>query len=90
MLLTDGRRTVRIEMRIWNGRYYTPDWSEEFFEAGLLMRSSNTGAYYVDDIDYCIDQANDWANKEGDFADDGFPSAEDRVVFVREEIDPCI
>lgn len=90
MLLTDGRRTVRIEMRTWTGSNLTPDWSLDFFMAQNLQYDPDTEEYHVDNLDYCIDAANDWANKEGDFADDGFPPIEDRVVIIGEETTSCI
>ena len=86
MRLTDGKRTVQIEMRTWTGSNLTPDWSEDFFNAGLLQRNPDTDAYCVNDVDYCIEQANDWANQEGDYRDDGLPPAEDRIVIVTEEV----
>lgn len=78
MLLTDGKRTVKITMQVEKRGRLLPDFSEDFFEAGLLMRNSNTGAYYVDDLEYCIDQAFDWQFHRGDFLDD---SDESRVVY---------
>lgn len=29
--LTDGKKTVEIEMMVWEGSGYTPDWSKDFF-----------------------------------------------------------
>lgn len=67
--LTDGRRIVDISMRVWDDdcNNYTPDWSADFFNIGLL--SLNGDAYVVKDVGYCIEQAFDWENGRGDFAD---------------------
>ena len=65
--LVSGNRMVAIEMQTWDGRQYTSDWSNDFFEVGNLKYNKDLDAYEVEDIDYCIDQANDWKDKEGDF-----------------------
>lgn len=64
MKLTDYKKVVEIRMNLWTGYTYTPDFSHDFFD----------GTTVVDDVDYCIDQANDWANYRGDFYD---PDAEE-------------
>ena len=82
MIITDGKKKVKIRMMYWTGDGYTPDCSNDFFEAGGLPRDEETDAYLVDDVDYCIDQAKDWKNRTGDFyydIDDG-----ERCVFVEE------
>jgi len=84
MKLTDGKKVVEIRMQVWNGSGYGPDWSYDFFEAGDL--DDATGASVVDDVDYCIDQAQDWANKTGDYAEVApWEENEERVVFVEEQ-----
>lgn len=82
-ILTDGKRTVGICMLIWNGTSYGPDWSNDFFEVGALSMNDD-GAYTVQDVAYCIEQAEDWENKRGDYADDGIPDAEERYVSVKD------
>lgn len=67
MRLYDGTKLVEIKMSNWTGTEYTPDWSQDFFEAGSLATDDEHDAYIVDDVDYCIDMANDWRNAEGDF-----------------------
>ena len=85
--LTDGKKTVKITMAVWNGSGWSPDWSQDFFECGALHYDMETDAYTVDDVDYCIDCANDWKNGEGDFWEeaeqDGF-DPDDRLVDVEE------
>lgn len=72
MKMTDGKRTIDIRMKVWNGSGYDPDWSIDFFDAGSLPRNED-GVYVVDDVDYCIDQAREWEAED-----------EDNDVFVEE------
>lgn len=58
MKLTDGKRTVEITIRRWNGSGYDPDWSQDYFCAGSLTYDEAKDAYVVDDVQYCIDMAN--------------------------------
>ncbi|MBT1164642.1 hypothetical protein [Bifidobacterium felsineum] len=72
MILTDGRRMVRITIRAWdaiNGEY-GPDRSLDLYDAGSL-NVSDDGVYKVADVAYCIDQANDMVAGEGDYTDAG-------------------
>lgn len=82
--LTDGKKTVDITMNEWTGSEYTPDWSNDFFQVGCLSRNEDLDAYIVPDVDYCIDQANDWKNGVGDFLEDEDVNTEDRNVDVEE------
>ena len=67
MKLYDGKRLVEIKMQNWTGNGYTPDWSQDFFEAGGLEYDSDKDASIVEDVQYCIEQAMDWMRAEGDF-----------------------
>ena len=58
MKLTDGKRTVEITIHRWNGSGYDPDWSQDYFGAGVLHYNEEKDAYCVDDVQYCIDMAN--------------------------------
>lgn len=84
--MTDGKRTVSIEMYVWNGSSYGEDWSHDFFEVGGLPYheddQSDNRIYHVDDVDYCLEQAEDWMNRRGDFYYDD--SDDERQVFVEE------
>lgn len=85
MRLTDGKRTINIEMQVWeeNGcTGYGPDFSLDFFNAGDLPYDEEKELYIVDDVDYCIDQANDWKNSIGDFSCD-VPN-ENNAVFIED------
>ena len=82
MKLTDGKRTVKISMVIWQENGYSPDWSNDFFVAGLLPYEEETDAYVVNDVDYCIDQAHDWEKSKGDFSED--QPNENNTVFIEE------
>lgn len=83
MKLYDGKKMVNIEMNNWTDNGYTPDWSIDFFEAGSLEYNEDMEAYLVEDVDYCIEQAMDWKNADGDFYE---PDADttDRNVDVTE------
>ena len=84
MKMTDGTRTVEITMRKWTDHGYTPDFSNDFFDAGGLplvwIEHLNAEVYKVDDVKYCIDQAMDWQASKGDFQDDD--PDEYNIVFV--------
>lgn len=82
--LTDGKKTADIEMMVWEGSSYTPDWSYDFFEVGSLEYDEELGAYKVKDVDYCIDQAADWRKSTGDFSDD--EPNKNNTVFVDGEV----
>lgn len=62
MKMTDGKNTINIEMKVWEDTKYSPDFSNDFFDAGCLNRDEND-FYIVKDIDYCIDQAKEWSNE---------------------------
>lgn len=67
MKLTDGTRTVKIEMKVWQGSGYSEDWSNDFFESGSLEWDDFTNTYKVKDVDYCIDQAKEWEQEEENY-----------------------
>lgn len=84
MKLTNGKKAINIQMMVWDSitdSGYSPDWSSDFFEAGSLPYNADTDTYTVSDIDYCIEQANDWKNGVGDFFDEDISG---REVFVEE------
>lgn len=73
MKMTDGSRTIEISMKVWNGSGYGPDWSKDFFDAGLLLYNEESDAYTVENVDYCVEMAKEWEEEE-----------EDNTVFVEE------
>lgn len=83
--LIDNNRAVEISIREWDeeNSQYGPDWSDDFFDVVWLKTVEGPElAYIVDDVDYCIEQANDMVAGEGDFAaDDPQPN---QVVDVTE------
>lgn len=81
MKLTDGRTTVKITMHEFDGVSLSPDWSLDFFDAGMLKYDEKADAYIVGNVGYCIDQAEDWAHARGDFAEEEI-DPESRVVSV--------
>ena len=68
--LYDATKIATIAMKTFDNTTSTmsPDFSADFFEVGSLHYSEELDAYEVQDVEYCIEQANDWANAEGDFA----------------------
>lgn len=73
-VLVDGRKAVEVTIREWDDEsvQYGPDWSNDFFEVGALEGVDGLDdVYWVDDVDYCVEQANDMVAGEGDFAVDG-------------------
>ena len=87
MKITDGRKTVEIEIKRWNGSGYDPDWSADYFCAGSLPHDEEADTYRVDDVDYCIFMAES-ADEEGAccrYNEDGeIVTDEDMMVFVTE------
>ena len=57
MKITDGKRTVEINIMTWNGTGYGPDWAGEYFNAGALAYDEENDAYTVQDVQYCINMA---------------------------------
>lgn len=82
--LYDGKKIAEITMNVWDGNGYTPDFSLDFFEVGALPYDEEKDAYVVDDVDYCVEYANDWKNSTGDFHDDEPDENRNVDVFVEE------
>lgn len=79
VVLVDKNKAVEISIREWDeeNSQYGPDWAADFFEVGNLKHVENEElelAYVVDDVDYCIEQANDMVAGEGDFAGEPQPN----------------
>lgn len=75
--LIDNNKAVEISIREWDeeNSQYGSDWSADFFEVGGLKTVSEPNlAYIVDDVDYCIEYANDMVAGVGDFAGDPQPN----------------
>lgn len=73
-VLVDNSKAVEVTIREWDevGMQYGPDWSNDFFEVGALESVDGLDdAYFVDDVDYCVEEANDMVAGVGDFAEDG-------------------
>ena len=83
---TDGKKTVEIIMHTWNGNGYDPSWEADFFCNGLLPYDEETETFRVQDVDYLIEQANDWKMGVGEYGDEleGEPghTPETRIVDV--------
>ena len=92
IILHDGHgRFLEIEMKGENGIFFETD----FFDVGLLPaakidreslrdhireRWQNEPIYFVDDVMYCMDQADDCKNGRGDFSTAG---AEDIEIYAK-------
>lgn len=63
MKLTDGKRSVEIRMMYWEGNGYSPDFSDDFF-ADRPHQFDDEGFCIVDDVEYCIDAAEECAAEE--------------------------
>lgn len=75
--LIDNNKAVEISIREWDeeSSQYGPDWSADFFEVGGLKTVDDPEfAYIVDDVDDCIEYANDMVAGGGDFAGDPQPN----------------
>lgn len=85
-IMDKSGKKVEITMKVWNGSQYSPDWSEDFFNVGGCPYDEDADAYIVEDVDYCIEQAQDWAECRGDFQDDAefLRDGEERTVFSEE------
>lgn len=73
-ILIDNSKAVEISIREWDeeNTQYGLDWSADFYDVGRLKTVDGPElAYIVEDVDYCIEQANDMVAGEGDFAEDG-------------------
>lgn len=82
MKITDGKKTVNIRMMTWEGSGYSPDWSLDFFEAGGLPYDEEKDVYTVENVDYCIEQAEEWKNTNTGF--NGDQPQENNQVFIEE------
>lgn len=75
--LIDNNKVVEISIREWDDEssQYGSDWAADFFGVGGLKTvDAPELAYIVDDVDYCIEYANDMISGEGDFAGEPQPS----------------
>lgn len=65
--LTDGKRVVEISMMTWTGFGWSPCWAADFFVVGTLEENEDLEAFEVQDLDYCLNEAQDWENGIGDY-----------------------
>lgn len=65
------------EITLINNGY---EWQDEFFNVGSLSYNEDSDAYEVEDVDYLIDQANDYISGCGDFSD-GEPQENAELVY---------
>lgn len=55
----DGKKILSISMNDTNTNL---DWENDFFDVGSLSYNSDIDAYKVDDVNYLVDYAVDYAN----------------------------
>ena len=90
-ILIDKTKAVEVTIREWDADsvQYGPDWSNDFFEINAMEYVDGLDeAYWVDDVDYCIEQANDMVAGVGDFAEYGPQPCQfiDVTVLDRDEL----
>lgn len=74
--LIDDNKVVGISILEWDEErmQYGSDMAADFFDVGGLETVSEPEfAYVVDNVDYCIEEANDMVAGEGDFAGEPQP-----------------
>ena len=82
---TDGKRTVEITMKVWNGSGYDPDWSNDCFNISTLEYDEEKEAYKVEDVDYLCEVARDWENGTMEGEDEvSLHDLENRAVWIEE------
>ena len=72
--MIDNTKAVEITLREWDcdSLGYGPDWSNDFFEVGALKSVDGlVDAFFVNDVDYCVEYACDMIDGVGDFAGGG-------------------
>lgn len=69
MIIMDDKKVMDIDLYATDGTSLGESLALDFFEAGNLKRTDD-GTYIVDNVDYCLEMAEDWLNYAGDFADD--------------------
>ena len=83
---TDDCRTVTeiglYECDIENVSRGACDFSCDFYEVGSLPYDEEIGAYVVNDVEYLIEQAEDWLNQRGDYRDDIVPEGKEREIRI--------
>lgn len=84
--LTDGRRTLEINMADWEPEKltYTPDWSRDFFEVGNLDYDEEKDAYRVWDVEFALEYALDWKLGTGDFNGTMYEKEPQKVLDLHE------
>lgn len=90
-ILIDNTKAVEVTIREWDADsvQYGPDWSADFFGINAMEYVDGLdNAYWVDDVDYCVEQANDMVAGVGDFAEYGPQSCQcvDVTVLDRDEL----
>lgn len=71
---SDGKQVVGISMFTSNGTGLSEDWSNDFFEVGVLPKTEmeiegyGRVVYLVKDTDYLVAQAHDYGNATGEYS----------------------
>lgn len=71
---SDGKKVVGISLFASNGTGLSEDWSNEFYNVGILpkteMEIEGCGrvVYLVKNADYLVEQAHDYGNATGEYS----------------------
>lgn len=71
---SDGKKVVGISLFTSNGTGLSEDWSNEFYDVGILPKTEmeiegyGRVVYLVKDTDYLVEQAHDYGNATGEFS----------------------
>lgn len=84
--MTDGRQLADVELKEWNGEQWTPDWSNDFYD-NPDGYDCELDAIIVRDVNYCIEQAEDWKNRRGDFIDEMLYTPEEEQCERKVDVD---
>ena len=84
----DGKTVVQIGLyeHSVDSIFQRVDFSCDFYEVGSLPYNEEIGAYVVDDVEYLIEQAEDWLNQRGDFRDDVVPEGKEREIRILDNL----
>ena len=79
--LHDGKKLLDIQMSVWDGSGWGPDWSNDFYAVGDmgLEYDEDLQAYKVHNVYEALEEAEDWMDNVNEYSDDTTP-AEDKAV----------
>ncbi len=88
MKITDGKKTVEIAIKRWEGSQYGEDMSRDYFCIDEKCYDRETDIYTVANVDYCVEMANstgeEGARSKYDVGTDSYVEDENVEIFVEE------